>query len=327
MPYDYVMVDAFAREPLYGNPAAVVFDADDMPASTMQRIARELNLSETMFVLKPSSAQAHYRVRIFTPQSELPFAGHPTVAAAHAMRLRDEALARLPLLRQECGIGIIPVEVSGGNSLDKLLGNVLGEAAKTQTDYGLEQALGDGAPQTATVLTMTQAVATYRDAALTREAVAQMLRCADSDLADLPFEVVSTGAPWLIVGMATLSALAGLAPNLDLIEQVCRNLRATGVTVFAERGDEGPVRLRLRTFAPGEGIAEDPVCGSGNGSVAAYLARHVHVGEQTGAYRAEQGVELGRNGAIHASWSRDADSVCVRIGGEAVVCAGGRLHL
>lgn len=86
MPFDFVQVDAFTTRPLYGNPAAVVFDADDLPAEIMQKkTAREMNLSETVFVLKPTSAAADYRVRIFTPMSELPFAGHPTVAAAHAV--------------------------------------------------------------------------------------------------------------------------------------------------------------------------------------------------------------------------------------------------
>src|SRR5437868_497196 len=112
MPFDFVQVDAFTTRPLYGNPAAVVFDADDLPAETMQKIAREMNLSETVFVLKPTSAAADYRVRIFTPMSELPFAGHPTVAAAHSVLARYPDKADATLLLQECGIGIVPVAVT-----------------------------------------------------------------------------------------------------------------------------------------------------------------------------------------------------------------------
>lgn len=82
MSFDFVQVDAFTNRPLYGNPAAVVFDADEISGETMQRIAREMNLSETVFILKPTSSAADYRVRIFTPMNELPFAGHPTIAAA-----------------------------------------------------------------------------------------------------------------------------------------------------------------------------------------------------------------------------------------------------
>ena len=101
MPLDFVQVDAFTRQPLYGNPAAVVFDADDIPSQTMQKIAREMNLSETVFILKPTTPEADYRARIFTPMSEVPFAGHPTVAAAHSVLARYPDKANATLLRQE----------------------------------------------------------------------------------------------------------------------------------------------------------------------------------------------------------------------------------
>ena len=104
-------------------------------------------------------------------------------------------------------------------------------------------------------------------------------------------------------------------------------LRTTGITVFVELGNTGPVRIRVRTFAPGEGVAEDPVCGSGNGSVAAFIARHKHAEEAAGSYVAEQGIEIGRDGEIHASWEREDDVLRVYIGGEAAVAASGKLHL
>ena len=295
MPFDFLQVDAFTRRPLYGNPAAVVFDADGMPAETMQRVAREMNLSETVFILEPTTPQADYRVRIFTPISELPFAGHPTIAAAHSVLARFPAKANATLLRQECGIGIVPVEVIPFTS--------------------------------GTLLRMTQGAPSHRDSGLSRETVARMLGCAVSELADRPFEVVSTGVPWLIVELSRISAISTLAPDQGLIVRECRSLRAAGLTVFAERGDGGPVRIRVRTFAPGEGVAEDPVCGSGNGSVAAYIARHKHADETTGSYVAEQGIEIGRDGEVHASWERTSKNLSLRIGGEAAVSASGRLHL
>lgn len=282
---DFVQVDAFASRPLYGNPAAVVFDADDIPAETMQKIAREMNLSETVFILRPTVAEADYRARIFTPQSELPFAGHPTIAAAHAVLERFTHKADANLLRQECGIGLVPVEVL----------SVDGER----------------------LLRMTQASPDHRATDLTRETVAQMLGCTENDLADTPFEVVSTGVPWLVVQI-TFDAISKLQPDHGLITRECRALRAAGITVFAERPD-GP-RLRLRTFAPGEGVAEDPVCGSGNGSVAAYVARHIDA-TAAGSYVAEQGIEIGRDGLIHASWGPEG----IRIGGAAAVSARGQL--
>jgi PhzF family phenazine biosynthesis protein len=295
MPFDFVQVDAFTNRPLFGNPAAVVFDADEVSGETMQQIAREMNLSETVFILKPTTPQADYRARIFTPMNELPFAGHPTVAAAHAVLGRYPDKANATLLRQECGIGIVPVEV-------------LPSAAGKQ-------------------LRMTQAAPQYRDAGLSRETVAKMLGCAEADLAGGPFEVVSTGVPWLIVELSRLQTISSLNPDQALIARECKALRAAGLTVFVERGDGGPVRIRVRTFAPGEGVAEDPVCGSGNGAVTAFIARHKHPNDASGQYIAEQGIEIGRDGEVHASWDRDGDAVRVRIGGEAAVVASGQLHL
>lgn len=293
MPNDFVQVDAFTHRPLYGNPAAVVFDADNIPAETMQKIAREMNLSETVFVLKPTTPDADYRVRIFTPMNELPFAGHPTVAAAHSILARYPDKAHATLLRQECGIGIVPVEV-----LPSLAGKLL---------------------------RMTQAQPTYRDAGLERAIVAKMLGCSQSDLADTPIEVVSTGVPWLIVQLRRLETISALEPDQGLIARECKKLRAAGITVFVERGDGGPVRLRVRTFAPGEGVPEDSVCGSGNGSVAAFIAHHKHAAESSGSYLAEQGIEMGRDGEVHALWERSGDALRIKIGGEAAVSASGQL--
>lgn len=295
MPYDFVQVDAFTDKPLYGNPAAVVFDADALSAGMMQKIAREMNLSETVFILKPISTAADYRVRIFTPMNELPFAGHPTVAAAYAVRARYPGKQNATLLRQECDIGIVPVEVI--------------PAAKGP------------------LLRMTQAAPEYRQTGLSRDTVARMLGCAESDLADMPFEVVSTGVPWLIVELSHFAAISALIPDQGLIARECKVLRAAGVTVFVERREVESARIRVRTFAPGEGVAEDPVCGSGNGSVTAFLARHKHANESSGSYIAEQGIEIGRDGEVHASWERNGDQLKVHIGGQAAVAASGQLHL
>jgi PhzF family phenazine biosynthesis protein len=227
--------------------------------------------------------------------SELPFAGHPTVAAAHSVLARYSDQADATLLRQECKIGIVPVEVirTGPNTL----------------------------------LRMTQAAPSYRSTDLSRETMAKMLGCLEVDLAETPFEVVSTGVPWLIVQLSNAAAISALSPDQGLIARECKGVRSAGVTVFTHRGDDAAARIRVRTFAPGEGVAEDPVCGSGNGSVAAYLAKHVYPEDATGDYLAEQGIEIGRDGEIHASWSRKGDALEIRIGGEAATVASGQLHL
>ncbi len=295
MAIDFVQIDAFTDRPLYGNPAAVVFDADEISTEIMQKIAREMNLSETVFILDPTTSGADYRARIFTPMNELPFAGHPTLAAASAVLDRVPDKMNTTLLRQECGIGIVPVEV-------------------IETESGR-------------LLRMTQGVPSYRDVRLSRETVARMLGCAESDLASTPFEVVSTGVPWLIVELSRFGAISSLDPDQGLILRECKSIGAAGVTVFVEKKDGSKERIRVRTFAPGEGVAEDPVCGSGNGSVAAFIARHKDVGARTGAYLSEQGIEIGRDGLIHASWEENDGVLTVRIGGSTALSASGKLHI
>jgi len=291
---DFVQVDAFSDLPLYGNPAAVVFDADDIPTATMHRIAREMSVPETVFIVAATHPEADYRARIFTPVNELPFAGHPTIAAAHAVLARDRDKAGATLLRQECGIGLVPVEVI--------------------------------ARPTGRLLRMTQGAPHWREPGVDRATVARMLGCAEGELAATPVEIVSTGVPWLIAELTRLPAISALEPDLGLIKRVCAEIGSPGITVFAERGGAAP-RIRVRTFPPGEGVPEDPVCGSGNGSICAFLARHKHPRQPEGAYVAEQGIELGRDGTVHAAWRREGDALRVTIAGTAVTVMSGQLHL
>jgi len=176
-------------------------------------------------------------------------------------------------------------------------------------------------------LRMTQAAPAYRDAGLERATVARMLGCAESDLAPTPIQIVSTGVPWLVVELARLPTISALEPDLGVIKKHCAAIGAPGVTVFAERGQAGGARVRLRTFAPGDGVAEDPVCGSGNGSVAAFIAHHKHAQEPHGAYVAEQGIEIGRDGLVEASWRREDGALRIMIGGAAVTVMSGQIHL
>jgi PhzF family phenazine biosynthesis protein len=288
---EFWQVDAFTTVPFCGNPAAVVFEAAGLETAAMQAIAREMNLSETVFVLPPEDRAADYRVRIFTPRSELPFAGHPTLATAHAMVARGLNPKQERLIRQECGIGLIPVEIRG--------------------------------PTDNPSFVMTQAPPKHRSVPVDAELAARMLGCKATDVAG-PVEVVSTGVDWMIVPLRALAVVSGLIPDLMLIERVCREQQAAGITCFCPEAAGEGISYRLRTFAPGDGIMEDPVCGSGNGSVAAYIARHLRQDESF-AYRAEQGIEIERPGIVIAEVDRAGDRVTVRIGGQAVAVLEGRL--
>ena len=202
MSLSFYQVDVFTVKPLAGNPAAVVFGGGVLETAKMQAIAREMNLSETVFVLPSSGAEADYRVRIFTPQSELPFAGHPTIATAHAVIEEGRIFnGRVPpSIRQECGIGIVPVAVQ-------------------KKDNGL-------------FFLMTQAQPQWLPVDLTQANCAAMLGCREEDLFAAPVEIVSTGVKWLIIPLAGLQVVKKLEPDMALIERLCKVVGALGVTVF-----------------------------------------------------------------------------------------------
>ena len=292
---EFWQIDCFTVQPFCGNPAAVVFDCDDMDSDWMQAVSREMNLSETVFFLRPTTPDADYRVRFFTPRHELPFAGHPTIASAHAFVERYGGGRKFGnrILRQECEAGIIPIEVRRGK-----IGRI----------YVMQQRW----PQ-------------YRDMVKPRDYYARLLGCAEEDLANSPVQVVSTGVPRLIVHLVNEDTLDGLAPNFSAIERECREDRAVGITVFTFSPNGSSGVAHLRTFAPGEGVMEDPVCGSGNGAVGAYVAAHILHGLSDFRYQAFQGKNVSRPGQILVQCARGNEGLYVRVGGTANKVLEGRV--
>ncbi len=278
-------VDVFAQRPLAGNPAAVVFEADDLSKETMQAIAREMNLSETVFLVRPTKYAADYAVRIFTPRNEIPFAGHPTLAAAfvHASRHKLASCK----LTQECGRGLIPVSSEDG------------------------------------FFVMDQMPPSRRSVDLSASDVATLLGTTQSAFLDLPLEIVSTGVEWLLAPLRSHTDVARLEPDLRAIEMLSRRLDVDGVIAFSPSAHDPNCRVRLRTFAPIQGIAEDPACGSGNGSVGSYIEAHHLFADRPANYWAEQGVEIERPSRIFVA----TEGTRVRVGGAAVLAAEGTLYL
>jgi PhzF family phenazine biosynthesis protein len=293
--YEYWHVDAFSARPLHGNAAGIVFEADDLDGSMMQRIAAEMNLSETAFLMTARRPEADYRVRFFTPRSEVPFAGHPTVASSFAWREKYRPDLTSGTLLQQSESGITPVSFE--KESDKPYSCLVTQLAPkvSPVDFSLQK-------------------------------IARSLGIAIDELGSGPAEVVSTGLPWLIVPIASVQSIEKLQPDLSLIEEMCRAVGAIGITVFAELDADSRCRIRLRTFAPGEGVREDPTCGSGNGSVAAYGAIHRYWPGDT-SYIAEQGVELNRRGEIQVVIAQSADGIAVQLGGSAVAVVRGTLSL
>jgi PhzF family phenazine biosynthesis protein len=298
MSLSFYQVDVFTVKPLAGNPAAVVFGGAALETAKMQAIAREMNLSETVFVLPPSDANADYRVRIFTPQSELPFAGHPTIATAHAVIEEGRVFnGRVPpLIRQECGIGIVPVAVH-------------------KKDDGL-------------FFLMTQAQPEWLAVDLTQANCAAMLGCREEDLLAAPVEIVSTGVKWLIIPLAGLQVIKNLAPDMALVERLCKVAGAFGVTVFCLEAERPGYAVHARTFAPGAGVLEDPVCGSGQGSIAAYIAKQGLIAGKNIEYLSEQGIEIQRPGSVSVKAQLEKDDRwTIQVGGQAVTVVKGDIIL
>jgi PhzF family phenazine biosynthesis protein len=287
----FKQVDVFTSRPFYGNPVAVVLDAEDRSADEMQRIATWTNLSETTFVLPATAPESNYRLRIFCPTGELPFAGHPTVGSAHAALEAELLPAGTRAFHQEYAAGILPLTVAGEGSERQIFVQAL-EARLFEVPTGT-------AEQVATAL--------------------------GGDAAARQLITVDVGPRWLIVPFDDGESVRRLAPNQTLLAALSRELRITGVTVFARERD-GDAAVRVRSFAPAAGVPEDPVCGSGNVSVAAYLAHAGLLAEVSAdgcTYTACQGNEIGRDGRVQVRVAEGGRRI--EIGGAAVTVVEGTI--
>lgn len=285
----YCVVDAFSAAPLMGNPVAVVLEADGLTDQQMAAIARWTNLSETTFVLPVTDAKADYRVRIFTPGSELPFAGHPTLGTAHAVMEAGIAKAQDGKIAQECGVGLIDVSVSEGDAGRQL--------ALTLPPAGLTAMSGEDTNELEAIL-------------------------GHPVLRAVPPAIIEVGAVWAVAEVESIDALLALTPDYARSVTFERRLGLTGLSIFAIDPTTG--NIETRSFAPSCGVNEDPVCGSGNGSVAAFRVRVGQLAEASWSYTAHQGQKVGREGVVALS----ADSAgIIRVGGACVTTVYGTLAL
>ncbi len=285
----FKQVDVFAENAFSGNPVAVILDARDLDAAAMQRIAAWTNLSETTFVLPPSSAQASYRLRIFTPRQELPFAGHPSVGTAHALLQAGLAQPRDGRLLQECGAGLLPVRIEGEGEVRRIF--VRAPEAKLR-------------------------VAGPREAIALAEALGASLHM------DRPPRVVDVGPVWLTAMLDSAERVRALRPDFARLAELTLERGFDGVTVFGAEGRDATAAYAVRSFAPADGVPEDPVCGSGNAAVAAWLRAQDALG--AAAWESSQGREVGRDG--HIGVAVDAQGH-IEIGGRAITRIDGTIRL
>ena len=285
----FKQVDVFTATPFRGNPVAVILDGAGLSDREMQRIAGWTNLSETTFVLPPGRAGADYRLRIFTPRTELPFAGHPTVGSAHAVMEVGLVPADATGITQECAAGLVAIRVEPAAGARRFLVRV------PRADVRRTPAL---------------------DAAAVGAALGSPLAADASPL------VVDVGPVWLVAAFEREDVVRVLRPDPGAVAELSRRLETVGITVFAPMPDGD---LVVRSFAPLAGVVEDPVCGSGNAAVAVHVAATGRLGRIGAEWVARQGREVGRDGAVLVRVG-DGGRV-IDIGGHAVTVVDGSLTI
>lgn len=300
--YEFYQLDVFTDKAFAGNPLAVFPEAGELSAEEMQKIAREMNLSETVFVLP--SERALRRLKIFTPMRELPLAGHPVVGTWNLLATLGVVPSQAEgtvTIEQELNLGILPVDI------------------EYRDEKPLQVTMTQGAFEAGAIISNEREVS--------RLAQGLGLNLADLNFsADLPVQVVSTGIKALDVPVVSLDALGRCRINSSLLSEIYLSYGAIGCYAFAFETMEDASRVHARFFAPDDNIPEDPATGSAAGSLAGYLVYHDAIDAKK--FTIEQGDFMQRPSRIHAEVTGEKGSVeRVRIGGQSVVVARGEVYL
>lgn len=282
----YLQLDVFAERAGMGNPLGVVLDGDGLDTPRMQALAAWLDLSETVFFVPTTHPHADYAVRIFTPVTELPFAGHPSVGAAWAAVESGLVAPDAVALQQQCAAGLLPA---------RLHEDARGRRAAIRAPRAM-QCTGDAA-------------------------FAPLL---DAALAGMPRGALAArwnnGPTWWCVELADAAAVRDAAPDLAAIAALTRASGAVGLAVFAP-AQAGDHALVVRAFCPADGIDEDPVTGSANACIAAQLADAARL--PAARFVSSQGRELGRDGRVEIEVDDECE---VWIGGAVQAVVRGTLE-
>lgn len=294
----FVTLDVFTDRPLAGNPLAVVLDAEGLDSNQMQSIAREFNLSETVFLVKPQDERNRSKLRIFTVNHELPFAGHPTVGTAVLLAIRDGVETSTDFVLEE-NVGPVPCHV-----------NVRGER------------VGNA------IFTVPRIPEIIHEEPMSVEACAQALGL---DVSDIGFDsyrpvVASAGVPFVCIPLASRSALARISPSAARLIRTFGG-EADSVYVFC-RDEDGEGDFRARMFAANMGIDEDPATGAAAASFAAVLFAGERPVDGFHAFDILQGVEMGRPSLVRLGLEvTEGGLTAVTIGGGAVIVGEGVIHV
>lgn len=299
----FVIADVFTEAQFGGNQLAVFTDGLGLDPAAMQNIAREMNYSETTFLFPPEQG-GDYRVRIFTPAQELPFAGHPLVGTANVIvseRLKPWSEPLTPVTL-ETGVGPIHVEV-------RIEG---GQTGRT---------------------TMTQPLPVVRSAYSNVEALARALSLDPSQVAysGLPVETIFNGIAVMIVPVKSRAAIENIKLDGGALERISNEVGASTVLAFTSETVLPTSTVHCRVFAPAAGVSEDAATGSANGPLGFYLVRHNLVEQQsTTRIVSEQGFEMKRPSLLYIDVDVDStssDVTAVRVGGGVVISGCGEIFV
>ena len=298
----FCTLDVFTDKPFCGNQLAVLPDARGLDTEQMHAIAREFNLSETVFVFPPEDPAHTRRLRIFTPGGELPFAGHPTIGTAHALA----ALGHIPLTGDETniifeeGVGPVPVRIRSRNG------------APVFAELSVAKLPEIGAPPPS------------------RSALAELLSLEVADLTGGTWspQSVSTGVPFLFIPVRDRTVLKRARVRLDKWEATLKASWAPEMFVFARDAELEGSHVRARMFAPGLGIGEDAATGSACAALGGYLAARDPQKDGTLRWVVEQGFEMGRPSILEVEADKiDGKITGIRVGGASVMVSRGELEV
>jgi trans-2,3-dihydro-3-hydroxyanthranilate isomerase len=283
----FYFVDVFTEKKYAGNQLAVFRGSGELSSTEMQQIAREINFSETTFILSDEPTQGGFNVRIFTPQEEVPFAGHPTIGTAYI--IRNEILGgNVEQVNLNLKVGQIPVTFSqSGYAWMQQIQPTFGPQHKTDTLanlLGLETAEIDGR---------------------------------------FPVEEVSTGLPFFIVPLKDIADLKKAKIDKEKYLELIKSTQAKGILVFCPETHEPGNDISVRVFVDYYGVPEDPATGSGNGCLAGYLIQHRYFGQESIDIRSEQGYEIGRPSLLLLRAARRDTNINISVGGKCVLVAQG----
>jgi len=290
----FYIVDVFAEDKYAGNQLAVFIDADGIADREMQALAKEMNYSETTFILSREPKNGGYDVRIFTPAAEIPFAGHPTLGTACVIQnqIIGEPADQVAL---NLKVGQIPVSFSydPDGVADVLWMRQNPPAAGKMVDRGI---------------------------------IASVLNLVVDDIDDVfPIQEFSTGLPFIIVPLRNLQALRKAHVDRNRLLAMVDALEAKAILCFSPETYKPEHDLAVRVFADYYGVPEDPATGSANGDLAGYLVHHMYLGKQEIDIKVGQGYEIGRPSLLMLRARRTDDAIEVNVGGGVVMVAKGEL--